>query len=147
MQETQETWVRPWVGRIPWRREWRPTLVFCYLSILLDRDWRLKYLKTVYVVCIYICMQYIVHIHTHCTHTHKVLSSAGYHFFSISPQYFRSHHQLRSFPQTHKPLLSKSVSFLPLEIGLPQTPRRTTLLLALRLSTLQIYDLENSLLW
>ena len=28
----QEIWVRsefdPWVGKIPWRREWQPTLVF-----------------------------------------------------------------------------------------------------------------------
>ena len=24
----QETWIDPWVGKIPWRREWLPTLVF-----------------------------------------------------------------------------------------------------------------------
>ena len=24
----QETWVHPWVGKIPWRREWLPTPVF-----------------------------------------------------------------------------------------------------------------------
>ena len=24
----QETWVDPWVGKIPWRRAWQPTLVF-----------------------------------------------------------------------------------------------------------------------
>ena len=24
----QETWIGPWVGKIPWRREWLPTLVF-----------------------------------------------------------------------------------------------------------------------
>ena len=24
----QETWFDPWVGRIPWRREWLPTPVF-----------------------------------------------------------------------------------------------------------------------
>jgi len=23
-----ETWVAPWVGKIPWRREWQPTPVF-----------------------------------------------------------------------------------------------------------------------
>ena len=23
----QETWVRPWVGKIPWRRKWQPTPV------------------------------------------------------------------------------------------------------------------------
>ena len=28
MQETQETWVNPWVGKIPWRREWPSTPVF-----------------------------------------------------------------------------------------------------------------------
>ena len=28
MQETQETWVQPWVGKIPWRRAWQPTPVF-----------------------------------------------------------------------------------------------------------------------
>ena len=26
-QETQQTWFNPWVGRIPWRRKWQPTLV------------------------------------------------------------------------------------------------------------------------
>ena len=25
----QETWYNPWVGKIPWRRAWQPTLVFC----------------------------------------------------------------------------------------------------------------------
>ena len=25
--EMQETWVHPWVGKIPWRRAWQPTLV------------------------------------------------------------------------------------------------------------------------
>ena len=24
----QETWVDPWVGKISWRREWLPTVVF-----------------------------------------------------------------------------------------------------------------------
>ena len=24
----QETWVDPWVRKIPWRREWQPTAVF-----------------------------------------------------------------------------------------------------------------------
>ena len=24
----QETWVQPWVGKVPWRREWLPTPVF-----------------------------------------------------------------------------------------------------------------------
>ena len=24
----QETWFDPWVGKIPWRREWLPTPVF-----------------------------------------------------------------------------------------------------------------------
>ena len=24
----RETWVRSWVGKIPWRRAWQPTLVF-----------------------------------------------------------------------------------------------------------------------
>ena len=24
----QETWFNPWVGKIPWRREWKPTAVF-----------------------------------------------------------------------------------------------------------------------
>ena len=28
MQEMQETQVHPWVGKIPWRREWQPTPVF-----------------------------------------------------------------------------------------------------------------------
>ena len=28
MQETQEMWFNPWVGRIPWRRAWQPTPVF-----------------------------------------------------------------------------------------------------------------------
>jgi len=28
MQETQETWFNPWVGKIPWRRKWQPTPVF-----------------------------------------------------------------------------------------------------------------------
>ena len=28
VQETQETRVSPWVGKIPWRRAWRPTPVF-----------------------------------------------------------------------------------------------------------------------
>ena len=28
MQETQETWVNPWVRKIPWRRKWQPTPVF-----------------------------------------------------------------------------------------------------------------------
>jgi len=23
-----ETWVDPWVGKIPWRRKWQPTPVF-----------------------------------------------------------------------------------------------------------------------
>jgi len=23
-----ETWVHPWVGKIPWRRAWQPVLVF-----------------------------------------------------------------------------------------------------------------------
>ena len=30
MQETQETKVDPWVGRIPWSRKWQPTLVFLH---------------------------------------------------------------------------------------------------------------------
>ena len=24
----QETWFNPWVGKIPWKREWQPTPVF-----------------------------------------------------------------------------------------------------------------------
>ena len=24
----QETWFDPWVGKIPWKREWQPTSVF-----------------------------------------------------------------------------------------------------------------------
>ena len=24
----QENWVKPWVGKIPWRRAWQPTAVF-----------------------------------------------------------------------------------------------------------------------
>ena len=28
MQETQMTQFDPWVGKIPWRRKWQPTLVF-----------------------------------------------------------------------------------------------------------------------
>ena len=28
IQETQETWVRSWVGKIPWKRAWQPTPVF-----------------------------------------------------------------------------------------------------------------------
>ena len=28
MQETQETWVQSWVGKILWRRKWQPTPVF-----------------------------------------------------------------------------------------------------------------------
>ena len=27
LQAMQETWV-PWVGKIPWRREWLPTTIF-----------------------------------------------------------------------------------------------------------------------
>ena len=27
-QEMQETWLDPWVGKIPWRRAWQPTPVF-----------------------------------------------------------------------------------------------------------------------
>ena len=27
-QEVQETWLDPWVGKIPCRRAWQPTLVF-----------------------------------------------------------------------------------------------------------------------
>ena len=30
MQETQEMWFNPWVGRIPWRRAWQPTPVFLW---------------------------------------------------------------------------------------------------------------------
>ena len=25
-----DTWFYPWVGKIPWRREWQPTLVFLF---------------------------------------------------------------------------------------------------------------------
>ena len=28
MQETQQTWFDPWLGKIPWRRKWPPTPVF-----------------------------------------------------------------------------------------------------------------------
>ena len=28
VQQMQETWFHPWVGKIPWRREWQPTRVF-----------------------------------------------------------------------------------------------------------------------
>ena len=28
MQETQEMWFDPWIGKIPWRRKWQPTPVF-----------------------------------------------------------------------------------------------------------------------
>ena len=28
MQQTSETWVNPWVGKMPWRRDQHPTLVF-----------------------------------------------------------------------------------------------------------------------
>ena len=30
MQETQETKVDPWVGKIPWSRKWQPSLVFLH---------------------------------------------------------------------------------------------------------------------
>ena len=72
MQETQETWVSPWVGKIPWRREWLRTLVFFYFNILLDRNWKLKHFKTVYVVHIYI-YKCVVYMDTHWTHTQSTL--------------------------------------------------------------------------
>ena len=28
VQEMQETWVHPWVGKIPWRRKWQSTPIF-----------------------------------------------------------------------------------------------------------------------
>ena len=28
MQEMQQTWVDPWVGKIPWRRAWQSTPIF-----------------------------------------------------------------------------------------------------------------------
>ena len=28
MQEAQEIWVDPWVGKIPWRKKWQPAPVF-----------------------------------------------------------------------------------------------------------------------
>ena len=28
-EEVQEMWVDPWMKKIPWRREWQPTLVSC----------------------------------------------------------------------------------------------------------------------
>ena len=27
-QESEETWVDPWVGKMPWRRAWQPSPVF-----------------------------------------------------------------------------------------------------------------------
>ena len=37
MQETQKIWVLSLVGKIPWRREWQPMLVF-WLVNLMDRE-------------------------------------------------------------------------------------------------------------
>ena len=28
LQQTQKTWFSSWVGKIPWRRKWQPTLVY-----------------------------------------------------------------------------------------------------------------------
>ena len=36
MRETQETQFHPWVRKIPWRRKWQPSPVFC-LENSLDR--------------------------------------------------------------------------------------------------------------
>ena len=36
MQEIQETWVDPWVGKIPWRREWQPTPVILAWKTAMD---------------------------------------------------------------------------------------------------------------
>ena len=33
MQKTQEMWVNPWVGKIPWRRTWQPTPVLTNLMV------------------------------------------------------------------------------------------------------------------
>ena len=40
MQETQEMWFEPWVGKIPWRRKWQPLQQSC-LGNPMDRGaWR-----------------------------------------------------------------------------------------------------------
>ena len=33
MQETQETWFDPWLGKIPWRRKWQSNPVFFMISL------------------------------------------------------------------------------------------------------------------
>ena len=40
MQETQETQVSPWVGKIPWGREWQPTPDSCPENLSDRGAWR-----------------------------------------------------------------------------------------------------------
>ena len=66
MQETQKTWVRSWVGKIPWRRAWQPSPVFLLgeshgLTIL--AGYSPKGHKESDMI------ERLIHTHTH-THTH-----------------------------------------------------------------------------
>ena len=36
----QDTWVHPWFWKIPWRRKWQPTPVFCLGNPMDKRAWR-----------------------------------------------------------------------------------------------------------
>ena len=64
----QETWFNPWVGKIPWKREWQPTPVFLpgkshgQRSLVSYSPWGCKELDTT---------ERLTHTYTY-THTHRV---------------------------------------------------------------------------
>ena len=69
----QETRFHPWVGKIPWRREWQPTPVFLpgephgQRSLVGFRPWDRKESDTT---------ERLTHTHTH-THTHHSNPAIG----------------------------------------------------------------------
>ena len=41
-----ETWLHPWVGQIPWRREGQPTPVFLPITSLMQPNWKSDFQAT-----------------------------------------------------------------------------------------------------
>ena len=73
MEEMQEMWVDPWMKKMPWRREWRPTPSMLpgkshrQRSLAGDSPWGCKRVRHNCEATKH------THIHTH-THTHTIYS-------------------------------------------------------------------------
>ena len=92
MQETQETWVNPWVRKIPWWKKWQPDPVFLpekpygERSLVNYSPWHCKELEptnshTHTHVCVCVCVLYI-YIYM-CVCIYIIYTSSSF-LFSIS---------------------------------------------------------------